>query len=187
MCGGITVFSPLKRFTKAGQHVGVLGIGGLGHMAIKLAKARGCKVTAFSRSDSKREDTLKLGADVYVNTSNPDEMKKVEYTLDCLIVTINAAVDWIPYLAAMRPNGAFVVVGAIPQPLEFHAFSLLMKNQIIAGSNIGGSENIKEMLQFVADHPECQPLIETMPMEKINDAMEKVRNNQLRFRMVVEN
>ena len=163
-----------------------------------------------------------MGADVYVNSSNPDEMKNAEYTLDCLIVTINAAVDWTPYLAAMRANGAFVVLGAIPQPLEFPAFTLLMKNVsiqftnielytavseqikranlwryvmidtfilqlIVAGSNIGGSENINEMLQFVAEHPDCQPLIETMPMEKINEAIERVKNNQVRFRMVVEN
>ena len=85
---------------------------------------------------TQREDTLKLGADVYVNSSNPDEMKNAEYTLDCLIVTINAAVDWTPYLAAMRANGAFVVLGAIPQPLEFPAFTLLMKNVSIQFTNI---------------------------------------------------
>ena len=85
---------------------------------------------------AQREDTLKLGADVYVNSNNPDEMKNAEYTLDCLIVTINAAVDWTPYLAAMRANGAFVVLGAIPQPLEFPAFTLLMKNVSIQPTNI---------------------------------------------------
>lgn len=188
MCGGITVFSPLKRWAKPGDSTGVIGIGGLGHMAIKFAKAKGCKVTAFSRSNAKREPTLAMGADVYVNTSDPEELKSVENTLDYLVITINASVDWTPYLAAMRPNGAVAFVGAIAdKPLEFPCFSLLMKNQVIAGSNIGGSTNMKEMLQFVADNPECQPLIETMPMEKINEAIEKVRNNQVRFRMVLEN
>jgi uncharacterized zinc-type alcohol dehydrogenase-like protein len=188
MCGGITVFSPMKRFVEPGMNVGVLGIGGLGHMAIKFAKAKGCRVTAFSRSDSKREDTLKIGADIYVNTSSPDELKAAENTLDYLIITINAAVDWDPYMAAMRPNGAIAFVGAIPKPIEIPVFGILMKNLIIAGSNIGGSENMKEMLQFAADHAEtCMPMVETMPMEKINEALERVENNDVRFRMVVEN
>lgn len=188
MCGGITVFSPLKRWANKGQHVGVLGIGGLGHMAIKFAKAKGCHVTAFSRGNAKREATMALGADVYVDTSNPDELKMTEKSLDCLIITINASVDWTPYISAMRPNGAITFVGAVgDKPLEFPCFSLLTKNLVIAGSNIGGSKNIREMLQFVADHPECQPLVETMPMEKINEAIDKVEANAVRFRMVVEN
>jgi len=188
MCGGITVFSPFKKFAKSGQSVGVIGIGGLGHMAIKFAKAKGCRVTAFSRSNAKRDATIKIGADVYVNTSNSDELKEVENTLDYLIVTINASVDWTPYFSAMRPNGVVAFVGAITdKPLEIPIMTLLPKNLVVCGSNIGGSENMKEMLQFVADHPECQPLVETMPMEKINEAMDKVKNNEVRFRMVVEN
>ena len=188
MCGGVTVYSPIKKWATAGKRVGVLGIGGLGHMAIKFATAKGCGVTAFSRNDEKRETTLAMGADTYINTSKADEINSAERTIDVLIITIDASVDWTPYLNAMRPNGAFVFIGGITNKLsEIPIASLIMKNLVISGTTIGGSKNIKEMLDFVAEHPACRPIVETTPMQNINEAIERVKSGNVRFRMVVEN
>lgn len=188
MCGGITVFSPIKKWAKPGNRVGVIGIGGLGHMAIKFAKAKGHKVTAFSRNDTKKESCFSLGADIYVNTSNADELKIAERTIDVLIVTIDASVDWTPYINAMRPNGVFVFIGGITNSLsDIPVATLILKKLAIVGTTIGGSTDMKEMLQFVADHPECRPLVEVMSMENINEAIKKVKSANVRFRMVVEN
>jgi uncharacterized zinc-type alcohol dehydrogenase-like protein len=189
MCGGLTVFSPIKKWSSPGNQIGVLGIGGLGHMAIKFAKAKGCTVTAFSRNDTKKEIAMSIGADKYVNTSNIDELKMIERTIDVLIVTIDTyPKDWMPYLDAMRPTGVIVLIGGITNNLsDIPVAPMIMKSLVIAGTTIGGSSDMKEMLQFVADHPDCRPIVELKPMENLNEAIQQVKSSNVRFRMVVQN
>jgi len=189
LCGGITMWSPLVKHSSEGERVGILGIGGLGHMGIKFAKALGRKVTAFSRSDAKKEATLAMGADVYVNSSDEEQVKAQANTVDCLIVTINSSVDWTPYVTMLRPNGKLLFVGAITDaPISVPIFGpLIMKQISFVGSCIGGSQSTREMLQFVADHPEAAPIVEVMPFSQINEAVQKVVDATARFRMVVEN
>ncbi len=120
--------------------------------------------------------------------SNVDELKMAERSIDVLLVTIDASVDWTPYINSMRPNGVFVFIGGITNKLsDIPVASLITKKLAIAGTTIGGSRDMKEMLQFVADHPECRPIVETMSMENINEAIERVKSTNVRFRMVVEN
>jgi len=197
MCGGITVYAPIIKYSKPTDTVGILGIGGLGHMGVKIAAARGNKVVAISRTEAKKEGTIRMGPEgpdkvcpniSYIASKDEEQMKGTANTLDLLIVTITAAIDWTPYINMMRPNGRLVFVGAIPKPMELAIFGpLIMKQLQIIGSAIGGRRDIRDMLAFTARHPSTWPMVETMPMDKINEACAKVRDASARFRMVVTN
>eukprot|EP00499_Haloplacidia_sp_CaronLabIsolate_P005295 CAMPEP_0196780216 /NCGR_PEP_ID=MMETSP1104-20130614/7285_1 /TAXON_ID=33652 /ORGANISM="Cafeteria sp., Strain Caron Lab Isolate" /LENGTH=343 /DNA_ID=CAMNT_0042150413 /DNA_START=6 /DNA_END=1037 /DNA_ORIENTATION=+ len=185
MCGGITVFSPLVKHSKAGDRVGVVGIGGLGHMAVRFARARGCLVTAITSSPDKVEDAKAMGAHKVVVSRDAEQMKAAANSLDLIIVTVTVSLDWDPYMAMLRPMGTLCFVGAIQEPMKLPVFGdMIMKNLNVAGSCIGGRSRMAEMLQFAADH-HVEPIVEVVPFDKINEALDRVRANKQRFRMVL--
>lgn len=186
MCGGATMFNPLRKHTKAGDHVGILGVGGLGHIGVKLAKARGCHVTAIEYREDKRRAVLGMGADTFIASSSAEQLAAAANTLDCLIITIPVSVDWQPYIDMMRPNGKMVFVGAIPEPMSLPIWGPFIFKQItVVGSIIGSPPDINALLKFAAANPKCVPTIETMKFDQINEAMARVKNADVRFRMVL--
>jgi alcohol dehydrogenase (NADP+) len=187
LCAGITTYSPLRHWNAGpGVKVGVLGMGGLGHMAVKLAHAMGAEVTVLSHSDKKREDSATFGADHYVNTSDETALADARGSLDLIINTVSADVDINSFLALLRPQGALVNVGAPPQPLSVNAFALIGGRKTFAGSNIGGIRETQEMLDFCAKHG-VTPQIEKITADQIDEAYERVVNSDVRYRFVIDN
>jgi alcohol dehydrogenase (NADP+) len=149
LCAGITTYSPLKRYkVKKGMKVGVVGLGGLGHMAVKLAKAMGAEVTVFSTSQNKEQDAKKLGAKHFIITKNPENFAQVAGKIDLIINTISVNHDFSPYLSSLKKDGTMVLVGAAPTPNEVHAFALIGGRKRLTGSLIGGIKETQEMLDF---------------------------------------
>lgn len=187
LCGGITVYSPFRLYgVKPQDRVGVVGIGGLGHFALQFARAFGSHVTAISTSPSKVDEAKHLGAHEFVLGSDPEALKALRGKLDFILVTAFAPLDWPTYMAMLRPHGRLCFVGAVLQPLTVSVFDLMFGQKSVCGSVIGGRAMIAEMLTFAA-RQNIQAMIEVMPMEKCNEAVAKVRNNQARYRMVLKN
>ena len=187
MCGGVTVYSPLRRYdVRPHMKVGVVGIGGLGHLALQFAHAFGCEVTAFSSSSDKESDALAFGADNFVDSSNPDQLAALARSQDIIIVAANADLDWQAYINILRPLGNLCFVGAVPNPIEVHAMSLIFGSKSVSGSPIGSRQMIREMLDFAARH-EIEARTEVMPMNRVNEAMSRLSANQARFRIVLKN
>uniref|UniRef100_A0A7S0R4K1 Enoyl reductase (ER) domain-containing protein n=1 Tax=Pyramimonas obovata TaxID=1411642 RepID=A0A7S0R4K1_9CHLO len=191
-CGGITVYKPLAKYAKPGMRVGVVGIGGLGHMAVLFAKAMGCSVTAYSTSKAKEELAKQLGADQYVVSTDEAAMAAgaEDPAIDVMIVTINQtsdpSKDWATYASHLKMKGAMVFVGAVLNPVPITMFGPpILKDLVFAGSHIGGPKEIKEMLQVAADKG-VKPMVEVLPFDQINTALDKVRDNSCRFRMVLK-
>jgi len=187
LCGGVTVFAPLffNRVPSTAR-VGVIGIGGLGHMALQFANKWGCEVHAFTTSDSKEAEAKKLGAHFVHNTKNPDALKKLAGRLDLIISTINFPLDVAGLLDTLRPKGHLHNVGAVLKPLEVPAFSLIAGQKSLGGSPTGSPSVIDEMLEFSARHS-IAPITETFPMSKVNDALERLRSGKARYRVVLVN
>ena len=184
-CGGITVFNPLVQFDiQATDKVGVVGIGGLGHMAVLFAKAWGCEVTAFTSSAAKRQEALDLGAHRSIDSRDPAAISDVAGQLDLIISTVNVKLDWNAYLAALKPRGRLHVVGATLDPLDVGAFSLIMGQRSISGSAVGSPATIAKMLEFAARH-NIKPVIETYRFDQANEAMARLRSGQARYRIVL--
>jgi uncharacterized zinc-type alcohol dehydrogenase-like protein len=184
-CGGITVFNPIIQFgVQPTDRVGVIGIGGLGHMAIQFLHAWGCDVTAFSGSQSKEQEARKLGANHFINSSDPDALKSVGNSFDFIISTVNADLDWNAYILALRPKGRLHFVGVTPNPISTQVFPLLMGQKSISGSPFGSPKTIAKMLEFATRH-HIEPMIETYPLEKVNEALEKLRHGTPRYRLVL--
>lgn len=187
LCGGVTVFSPLViNDVPSTARVGVIGIGGLGHMALQFANKWGCEVHAFTTSDSKEAEARKLGAHFVHNTKKPDALKKLARSLDIIISTINAPLDVAGLLDTLRPKGRLHNVGAVLKPLEVPAFSLILGQKSVGGSPTGSPVVIDEMLEFSARHS-IAPITETFPMSKVNDAIERLRSGKARYRIVLIN
>lgn len=185
LCAGITVYSPLDRYATHSKRVGVVGIGGLGHIALQMANKMGCDVTAFSTSDSKRDEAQELGAHHFINGRDADAMKAARRSFDLIISTAPVNIDWTPYIRALRPNGTLCFVGAPSEPISFHA-GMLFSNQSVAGSVIGGRQKMREMLDFSARHG-IVAWSETLPMDGVNTALDRLRKNDVRYRFVLEN
>ncbi len=186
LCAGITTYSPLKRYgTKKGTKVGVVGLGGLGHMAIKLAKAKGAEVTVFSTSPHKEQDAKKLGAKRFVLTKDPTSFQVLLGQLDLIIDTVSADHDFTPYLSTLRVGGTHVLLGAAPEPNRVGAFGLIFGRKQLAGSLIGGIKETQEMLDFCARKKVFSD-IELIKPEQINDAYEKTIKGQVKYRFVVD-
>jgi alcohol dehydrogenase (NADP+) len=186
LCAGITTYSPLKHWNVGpGQKVGVVGIGGLGHMGIKLAKAMGAHVIVFTTSKGKTEDAKRLGADEVVLSSDPEQMakyaKKLHFILDC----VSAQHDMDAYLNLLRVDGSLVLVGAPMDPLPVTSFSLLMARRSFAGSNIGGIAETQEMLDFCAKHNITSD-IEVIGVDQVNEAYERLLKGDVRYRFVID-
>lgn len=184
LCAGITVYSPLVRYAKNSSRVGVMGIGGLGHLALQFANKMGCEVIAFSSSDAKKDEAKELGAHHYVNSSDASAMKAIRGSCDLIISTAPVNIDFTPYFRTMRPNAVMCFVGAPSEPISIN-ISRLFDNQAIAGSSIGGRAKMRDMLNFAARH-DVRAWTETLPMDSAKTALERLRKNDVRYRFVLE-
>ena len=186
LCAGITTYSPLRHFgVKAGDKVAVVGLGGLGHMGVKLAHAMGAHVTVLSHSPGKRDDALKLGADDFVATGAPDAFKTNAGRFNFILDTVSAPHDYNAYLNLLGRDGTMVVVGVPDAPTPVHAFSLIGGRRRLAGSLIGGIRETQEMLDFCAEHGVASD-IEVIPISKINEAYERMLKSDVRYRFVID-
>lgn len=186
LCGGITVFGPLLTFgVKPTARVGIVGIGGLGHLAVKFANAWGCEVTAFTSSMSKTEELRGFGAHRIVSSRNSLEILSAARSLDFLFVTVNTPLDWNALLKTLKPNGRMHVVGAVLEPMRISAFDLIMEQKSVSGSPTGGPAAISAMLDFAARH-NVSPQVEHFPLTKVNDAIEHLAAGKARYRVVLD-
>jgi uncharacterized zinc-type alcohol dehydrogenase-like protein len=185
LCGGITVFAPLMMHAQSTSRVGIIGIGGLGHMAIKFAHAYGCDVTAFTSSESKFDEAKGFGADHVVSSKDSAAIEKLAGSLDLLISTVNVKLDWDSMIAALAPNGRLHVVGAVLEPIPVAAFSLILQQRSISGSPTGSPEAIETMLDFASRH-NIVPQTEHFPMSKINEAFARLESGKARYRIVLD-
>jgi len=187
LCGGITVYNPMRdNGINPTSRVGVVGIGGLGHLAIQFARVFGAEVTAFSTSATKEEEARALGAHHFVNTRESKAMKEVAGTHDFILTTANADQDWGVYIQSLRPTGTLCFVGVPPSPVSVQAFPLIAGIRSITGSPIGSPHRIREMLDVAARH-NVKATTESFPMAKANEAIEKVKKNKVRYRAVLAN
>lgn len=187
LCAGITTYSPLRHWEAGpGKQVAVVGMGGLGHMAVKLAHAMGAEVTVLSHSDKKREDAAKFGADHYYNTSDESVFKELAGKFELIINTVSANLDFDKYLSLVKPQGTMANVGAPAEPISVNIFSLLGGRKSLSGSNIGGIPETQEMLDFCAEH-DVTPEIEKIAADELDEAWDRVVNSDVRYRFVIDN
>lgn len=185
LCAGITTYSPLKHFgVKAGDKVAIVGLGGLGHMGVKLAKAMGAHVTVLSHSPGKRDDARKLGADDFIATSDEAVFAQNKSRFDFILDTVSATHDYNSYLRMLRLDGTMVLVG-IPDPSPVAAGPLVSRRRRLAGSSIGGIRETQEMLDFCADHG-LQADVEVISIAQINEAYERMLRSDVRYRFVID-
>ncbi|MET7270008.1 NAD(P)-dependent alcohol dehydrogenase [Streptomyces flaveolus] len=186
LCAGITTYSPLKHWGAGpGKKVAVVGLGGLGHMGVKIAHALGAEVTVLSQSLRKKDDGLKLGADHYYATSDPKTFEELAGSFDLILSTVSAPLDFGAYLGLLKTGGALVNVGAPEEPVSLNLFSLIGGNKTLAGSMIGGIAETQEMLDFCAEHG-IGAEIELIAASEINDAYERVLASDVRYRFVID-
>lgn len=186
LCAGITTYSPLRHWGAApGKKVAVVGLGGLGHMAVKIAHAMGAEVTVLSQTLKKKEDGLRLGADHYYATSDPETFTKLAGTFDLIVNTVSAKIDVNAYLSLLALDGTLVNVGAPAEPLSVNVFSLIPHRRSFAGSMIGGIRETQEMLDFCAEH-RITPEIEIISANQIDEAWERVLASDVRYRFVID-
>ncbi|WP_306186166.1 MULTISPECIES: NAD(P)-dependent alcohol dehydrogenase [unclassified Streptomyces] len=186
LCAGITLYSPLKRWGAApGKKVAILGMGGLGHMGVKIAHALGAEVTVLSQSLRKKEDGLRLGADHYYATSDPKTFEELAGTFDLIVSTVSAPLDFNAYLSLLKSQGALVNVGAPEEPISLNLFSVIGGGKTLAGSMIGGIAETQEMLDFCARHG-IGSEIELISADQINEAYERVIASDVRYRFVID-
>ncbi|CCW11731.1 NAD(P)-dependent alcohol dehydrogenase [Rhodococcus aetherivorans] len=186
LCAGITTYSPLRRWNAGpGTKVAVVGLGGLGHLAVKIAHALGAEVTVLSQSLKKREDGLRLGADHYHATSDPATFEQLSSRFDLIVNTVSAAIDVDAYLGLLAVDGTLVNVGAPAEPLSLNVFSLIGGRRSYAGSMIGDIRQTQEMLNFCAAH-DIGADVEVIPADRINDAYERVLASDVRYRFVID-
>ncbi|MFT5170325.1 MAG: putative zinc-type alcohol dehydrogenase-like protein [Candidatus Marinamargulisbacteria bacterium] len=187
LCGGITVFNPIiLSGVKPIDSVGVIGIGGLGHMALKFLKHWGCEVIAFSSNPAKKEEILKMGATKVINSKAPKELESIQGKLNFILNTTNVTLDWNAYLSLLAPKGKLHTVGAVLDPMVIPAFSLIGGEKSVGGSPLGSPALTKTMLEFCVRH-DIYPTVEAFPMEKINDAIDHLEKGNARFRVMLKN
>jgi uncharacterized zinc-type alcohol dehydrogenase-like protein len=184
LCGGATVYSPLRRWVRSSMKVGVIGIGGLGHLALQFARAMGCEVTAISTSPDKEPEARSFGAHRFVATRERNALRSAASSLDFVLSTVFAAQDWPALVGTLKPNGVLCVVGGPPEPISVPAFALIGAQKTIAGSVIGGRPTIREMLEFAARHGVAAKT-ELRPMSEANAGLDHVRAGRARYRVVL--
>ncbi|GAB2282985.1 Probable mannitol dehydrogenase [Dionaea muscipula] len=187
-CAGITVYSPLRYYglDKPGLHVGVVGLGGLGHLAVKFAKAFGAKVTVISTSPSKKEEAIAhLGADFFLVSREPEQLQAATGTLDGIIDTVSAVHPLQPLLGLLKTNGKLITVGVPDKPLELYTFPLILGRKLVGGSAIGGMKETQEMIDFAAKKG-VAPDIEVIPIDYVNTAMQRMLRSDVKYRFVID-
>jgi uncharacterized zinc-type alcohol dehydrogenase-like protein len=186
LCAGITTYSPLRHWgVTKGNKVGVVGLGGLGHMGVKFARAFGAHVVVFTTSPNKKEDALRLGADEVVVSCNADEMQQHAGSFDFILDTVSANHDINAYLNLLRLDGNLTLVGVPEKPLEVAAFSLIMGRRSLSGSNIGGIAETQEMLDFCGEH-NITADVEVIPIQKVNEAYERLLKSDVKYRFCID-
>jgi len=186
-CGGITVFNPIVQFdVRPTQRAGVIGIGGLGHLAVQFLSKWGCHVTAFTSTAAKVDEARRFGAHEVVDSRDPGVLDTLAGSFDFIISTVNVPLDWDRYLAALGPKGRLHVVGAVLEPIPVPAFSLITGQRSVSGTGLGSPATTARMLEFCTRHG-IAPQIETFPMSAVNDALDHLRAGKARYRIVLEN
>jgi uncharacterized zinc-type alcohol dehydrogenase-like protein len=186
LCAGITTYSPLRHWgVTKGKKVGVVGLGGLGHMGVKLAHAMGAHVVVFTTSSHKKDDALRLGADEIVVSRNADEMKKHAGSFHFILDTVSAQHDVNAYLNLLGLDGNLTIVGAPPAALGIYAFSLIMRRRSFSGSNIGGLPETQEMLDFCGEH-NITADVEVIPIQKVNEAYDRLLRSDVKYRFSID-
>jgi uncharacterized zinc-type alcohol dehydrogenase-like protein len=184
-CGGITVFNPLVQFDLSPTaRVGLVGIGGLGHIALQFLNTWGCEVTAFTSSDGKREEALKLGAHHAVSSTDPAALEAEAGRYDLILSTVNVRLDWNAYVSALKARGRLHFLGATLDPLDLQVFPLLLGQRSVSGSPVGSPATIRRMLEFTARH-RIKPVTEHFPFEQVNEAIARLRSGQAHYRIVL--
>jgi len=185
-CGGITVFNPLVQFDiKPTSKVAVIGIGGLGHLALQFLNAWGCEVTAFTSSESKFDEAKSMGAHHVINSIDAKQIEAANSRFDLIISTVNVKLDWNLYLTTLTPKGRLHFVGATLEPLDVGVFSLIGGQKSISGSPVGSPDTIKTMLDFANQHS-IEPLVEEFPMSQVNEAIAHLESGKARYRVVLK-
>lgn len=184
LCAGATVYSALIKYAQPGMRVGIIGIGGLGHLAVQFAHAMGCDVTAFSSSPDKQVEVMKLGASHFKSSTDVNELINLANSFDFLLSTVHVELAWEPIVNMLKPYGKLCLVGIPDKPIQIPTLSLILGNRSICGGNIGNIADINEMLQFAARH-NIQAKIEQEPLHRVNEAITRARNNQVRYRIVL--
>jgi uncharacterized zinc-type alcohol dehydrogenase-like protein len=184
-CGGLTVFGPIFDNVRPVDRVGVIGIGGLGHLAVKFLRAWGCEVTAFSSSTAKTAEALAMGAHRVVGSSDVKKLAELKGYFNFIISTVNVPLDWTAYLNALAPKGKLHFVGAVLEPVSFGVFSLLGSNKSISASPLGSIRQMRYLLEFVARH-ELFPTVEVHKLQDVNVALDELREGKVRYRKVLD-
>lgn len=186
LCAGITTYSPLRHWGVGKYHkLAVVGLGGLGHMAVKIARALGTEVTVLSTSEKKRQDAMRLGANHFEITSQPGTLTKLQRHFDFILDTVSAPHDYTTLVNFLKTDGTLILVGAPEQPSPLEPFPLLLQRRRIAGSIIGGIRETQEMLDFCAEH-KIESDVEVIPIQQVNEAYERVLKGDVRFRFVID-
>jgi uncharacterized zinc-type alcohol dehydrogenase-like protein len=186
LCAGITTYSPLRHWgVTKGKKVGVVGLGGLGHMAVKFAHALGAHVVVFTTSSNKKEDAFRLGADDVVVSRDTEQMKKHAGSFDFILDAVSAEHDINTYIQLLHPDGNITLVGAVPKPLAVSAFGLLFKRRSLSGSLIGGIAETQEMLDFCGKH-NITADVEVIPIQKVNEAYERMLRSDVKYRFSID-
>lgn len=185
-CGGITVFNPIVQFgVKPTARVGVIGIGGLGHLAVKFLSAWGCEVTAFTSSEAKRTEALELGAHKTIDSTDKGSIRAAKDYFDLVISTVNVELDWSSYISTLRPKGRLHFVGALLAPVKVNILALMDQQRSISSSPVGSPAVIAQMLEFAARH-DIQPQVEMFAMDDVNNAIDRLQNGSPRYRVVLK-
>lgn len=186
LCGGITVFNPiLEHAIQARHHVAVIGIGGLGHIALKLLKAWGCEITAFSSSPNKTEQLMEMGADHVVDSRDPQVLKNHQGQFDLILSTVNVSLDWQAYLNTLAPHGSIHMLGVILEPISIPVIGLISGQKSITGSPTGSPSALRQLLKFAA-RKQIAPTVEVFPMSEINQAIAHLKSGKARYRVVLK-
>ncbi len=187
LCGGMAVYNPLVQLDiSPNASVGVIGIGGLGHLALKFSRAWGCEVTAFTSSDSKADEALSPGAHRTVNSRDKAAIKAAAGSFDLILSTVNVPLDWNSYLGALKPRGRLHMLGAVTEPLNLDLIPMMFSQLSLSSSPVGSPATIRKMLRFAARH-QINLVTEHFPMSKANDAMERLESGKARYRIVLDN
>lgn len=185
-CGGVTVFNPLVQFgVRPTDKVAVIGIGGLGHMALQFLNAWGCEVTAFTSSDAKRSEALDMGAHATINSRSESEVKAAAGRFDLILSTVNVKLEWNLYLQTLKPKGRLHFLGATLDPLDLGVFNLIMGQKTVSGSAVGSPATIATMLDFANQH-KVKPVIETFSFDRVNEAMQHLESGKAKYRVVLK-